>query len=255
VRLSFTDFCKRYLFMHPIKLNQFDVDAVLLDLDGTMVDTLGDFVAALHCMLADLPPPWRGQSVDRATIARLVGKGSENLVKSVLAHVAIAQGAPDLGANETLAQVPGLLFEQALESYQRHYPSVNGRHATVYPGVREGLDQLQAQGLKMACVTNKPTRFAQALLQAKGLDGYFQLTVGGDACARKKPDPEPLVHACAALGVHPLRTLMVGDSSNDAQAARGAGCPVVLVTYGYNHGQAIRSVDADGFTDSLHGLV
>ncbi len=235
-----------------MQLNQFDVDAVLLDLDGTMVDTLGDFVEALNGMLADLPPPWQGQTVDRLTVAPLVGKGSENLVKRVLGLVNTAQAAPGSGAISEAAEVPEPLFENALASYQRHYMAVNGQHATVYPGVREGLDQLQAQGLKMACVTNKPTRFAQTLLQAKGLDGYFQLTVGGDACARKKPDPEPLVHACATLGVPPQRTLMVGDSSNDAQAARGAGCPVVLVTYGYNHGQAIRSVDADGFTDSLH---
>ena len=231
---------------------QFEVDAVILDLDGTMVDTLGDFVEALQRMLGDLPPPFQGHAIDAPSVAQMVGKGSENLVKRVLGHVNQAQAAPDSGAVADAVEIADQLFDGAMASYQRHYRAVNGLHATVYSGVREGLDQLQAQGVKMACVTNKPTRFAQALLQAKGLDGYFQLTVGGDACARKKPDPEPLVHACAALGVHPRRTLMVGDSSNDAQAARGAGCPVLLVTYGYNHGQPVRSVDADGFTDSLH---
>lgn len=241
--------------MNLTKLKQFDVDAVILDLDGTMVDTLDDFLAALRGMLADLPPPWQTQAVDRPTVARLVGKGSENLVKSVLGLANTAHTAPDSGADEPPVPVSDLLFARAMDSYQRHYQGVNGRHATVYPGVREGLAGFQALGLKMACVTNKPTRFAQALLQAKGLDGYFQLTVGGDTCARKKPDPEPLVHACGVLGVRPQRTLMVGDSSNDAQAGRAAGCPVVLVTYGYNHGEPIRHVDADGFTDSLHSLV
>ena len=113
------------------------------------------------------------------------------------------------------------------------------------------LDVLRGAGLRLACLTNKPTDFAVPLLRAKGLDGWFDHVFGGDAFARKKPDPLPLLKTCEALGTAPARTLMVGDSSNDAQAARAAGCPVVLVTYGYNHGQPVRAVDADGFVDSL----
>jgi phosphoglycolate phosphatase len=109
-------------------------------------------------------------------------------------------------------------------------------------------------GLRLACLTNKPTAFARPLLQAKGLDGYFSEVFGGDAFDRKKPDPLPLLKTCEALGSEPARTLMIGDSSNDAQAARAAGCPVVLVTYGYNHGEPVRSVDADGYLDSLDEL-
>jgi phosphoglycolate phosphatase len=124
----------------------------------------------------------------------------------------------------------------------------------VYPGVREGLLALRARGLRLACLTNKPTAFARPLLQAKGLDGYFSEVFGGDAFDRKKPDPLPLLKTCEALGSEPARTLMIGDSSNDAQAARAAGCPVVLVTYGYNHGEPVRSVDADGYLDSLDEL-
>jgi phosphoglycolate phosphatase len=110
-------------------------------------------------------------------------------------------------------------------------------------------------GLRLACLTNKPTEFARPLLQAKGLDAYFEVVFGGDAFERKKPDPLPLLKTCEALGTLPARTLMVGDSSNDARAARAAGCPVVLVTYGYNHGEPVRAVDADGFVDSLAELV
>ncbi len=80
------------------------------------------------------------------------------------------------------------------------------------------------------------------------------MVFGGDAFARKKPDPLPLLKTCEALGTLPARTLMVGDSSNDAQAARAAGCPVVLVSYGYNHGQPVRDVDADAVVDSLAEL-
>jgi phosphoglycolate phosphatase len=234
-----------------IHLNQFDIDAVIVDLDGTMVDTLGDFCVALNLMLGDLPAPFKHQQVDRATVERLVGKGSEHLIKSVLALVQHAQAAIT-----NLAEVPvaEAQYEMAWQSYQRHYLAINGQHADVYPGVLEGLMALKRRGLKLACLTNKPTAFALALLKDKGLADFFEVTFGGDAFERKKPDPLPLLKTCEALGCLPTRTLMIGDSSNDAQAARAAGCPVVLVTYGYNHGEPVRLVDADGFIDSMQRL-
>jgi len=241
-------------------LNQFDVDAVIVDLDGTMVDTLDDFCVALNRMLGDLPAPFASSRVDRATVAQLVGKGSEHLLKSVLALVSSASLATNSEATSgsaagSEADLPDRLYPQAWASYQRHYRAVNGQYARVFPGVEAGLIYLKARGLKLACLTNKPTAFAKALLQAKGLDGFFDFTFGGDAFARKKPDPLPLLATCAALGSAPQRTLMIGDSSNDAQAARAAGCPVLLVTYGYNHGRPIHDVEADGYIDSLHRLI
>jgi phosphoglycolate phosphatase len=110
--------------------------------------------------------------------------------------------------------------------------------------VREGLAKLKAAGLPLACLTNKPTAFAQTLLESKDLRGFFDQVFGGDAFERKKPDPLPLRKTCEALGTSPAHTLMVGDSSNDAQAANAAGCPVVLVTYGYNHGEPVAEVPA-----------
>lgn len=210
-------------------------DAAMVDLDGTMVDTLGDFVAALDRMLAEfgLPP------VAPAAVAQLVGKGGEHLVRGVLA----ACGA-------TQAQVEACA-DAALASYRRHYHAVNGRHSSVFPGVAEGLARLREAGLKLACVTNKPTDASTALLRAKGLDGYFGIVAGGEQFERLKPDPMPLLKTCERLGTTPARTLMIGDSLNDALAARAAGCPVVLVTYGFNHGQPVRSVDADGYIDSI----
>lgn len=209
-------------------------DAAIVDLDGTMIDTLGDFSEALNRMLAELGLA----PIARSAIEPMVGKGSEHLIRSVLAHVGADAGH----------------YDAAWESYQRHYEVVNGQHSEVFPGVLQGLQALQAHGLRLACLTNKPTAFARALLKAKALDGYFSEVFGGDAFERKKPDPLPLIKTCAALGSVPGRTLMVGDSSNDAQAARAAGCPVVLVTYGYNHGEPVRGVDADRFVDSLAEL-
>ena len=210
-------------------------DAVIVDLDGTMVDTQGDFVVALNLTLAEL-----GLSgVDRAFVERTVGKGSEHLLRTTLAHV---------GGDAAL-------YEPAWAAYQRHYLAINGEHSAVYPGVVEGLARLRGAGLRLACLTNKPTAFARPLLAAKGLDGFFGAVFGGDAFARKKPDPLPLVETCRALGSAPARTLMIGDSRNDAEAARGAGCPVVLVSYGYNHGEPIRAVPADGYLDRLDQLL
>ena len=212
----------------------FDVDAVIVDLDGTMVDTIGDFEVALGRTLAEL-----GHApVGRAFIERTVGKGSEHLIRRTLAE----------------AGAPAALYDAAWAAYQRHYLAINGRHSAVYPGVAEGLAALRALGLPLACLTNKPTAFARPLLAAKGLDGFFAQVFGGDAFERKKPDPLPLQRTCEALGTAPARTLMVGDSANDAAAARAAGCPVVLVRYGYNHGEPVEAVDADALVDRIDEL-
>jgi phosphoglycolate phosphatase len=225
--------------MNPSLLTRTHFDAAMVDLDGTLVDTLGDFVAAVNAMLVDLYKPGRAPQLDAATVGRMVGKGSENLVRAVLAHA--AAGLP-------------ARYAEALASYQRHYAAINGVYSTVYPGGLEGLRTLQQAGLKLACLTNKPLAMARQLLKLKDLDGFFSEVFGGDSFERKKPDPLPLLKTCEALGTVPARTLMIGDSSNDAQAARAAGCPVLLVTYGYNHGEPVRQVDADGLIDSLAEL-
>ena len=209
--------------------------AAIVDLDGTMVDTLGDFVVVLNRVLDELALP----QVERGFVEHTVGKGSEHLIRSTLAHV-----GGDAG-----------LYAQAWALYQQHYGEVNGEHSVVYPGVAEGLAALKARGLKLACLTNKPSAFALPLLRLKGLDGFFSAVFGGDAFERKKPDPLPLLKTCEALGTLPAQTLMIGDSSNDARAARAAGCPVVLVSYGYNHGEPVSAVDAEGVVDRLDQIL
>ena len=210
------------------------IEAAIVDLDGTLVDTLGDFELALNLTLAEfaLSP------VDRAFIADTLGKGSEHLLRATLAR----------------AGGDAALYDAAWAHYQRHYRAVNGRHAPVYPGARAGLERLRAAGLPLACVSNKPHEFAAALLERKGLDGYFAQVFGGASFERRKPAPLPLLRAAAALGSLPERTLVIGDSANDAIAARAAGCPLVLVSYGYNHGEPVARVGADALVDRIDAI-
>jgi phosphoglycolate phosphatase len=142
-------------------------------------------------------------------------------------------------------------FARAMDAYQRHYLSINGDYSTLFPGVQEGLAAMQANGLRLACVTNKPIAFAAPLLKLKGLDTFFEVVYGGDSLARKKPDPLPLQTVCADFGLAPAQVVAIGDSSNDALAARAAGCPVLTVPYGYNHGESIHATDSDGIVGTL----
>ena len=206
-------------------------DAAIVDLDGTLVDTVGDFVVALNRALQELGLP----VVDRDFVVRTIGKGSEHLLRQTLAHV---------GACSTW-------YERAWTAYQAHYRAINGQHAQVFEGVQPGLQALRGAGLRLVCLTNKPLAFAEDLLAKKGLDGYFERVYGGDSFAVKKPNPLPLIEACKALGTAPSRTLMIGDSSNDAEAAHAAGCPVALVSYGYNHGRSVREVPAQFYWNRL----
>lgn len=213
---------------------QHPYQAFIIDLDGTLVDTLGDFVAVLHAALADMGLP----TVEREFVSHTIGQGSEHLIRSTLAHVGAEAGR----------------YAEAWAFYQGHYERLNGQHSGLFPGVIEGLQRLRALGLPMACLTNKPAAPARELLARKGLSAYFDRVFGGDDFERKKPDPLPLIKTCEALGVKPAEAWMIGDSSNDARAAEAAGCPVVLMSYGYNHGQPIREVPALQYLDRLDQL-
>lgn len=215
--------------------------ACVFDLDGTLVDTLGDFALALNQMMGEI-----GRApLPRDVIGRMVGKGNEFLLRSALAWPdPPGPSATDEGLHRT-----------AHARYLSAYRALNGAHSTVFPGVVEALDVLRARALPLACLTNKPLRDARHLLDIKGLSGYFAHIFGGDSFGRKKPDPLPLLETCKALGVAPAQTLMVGDSVNDAAAARGSGCAIALVSYGYNHGRPVREIDADAWVDRLTELL
>lgn len=218
----------------PERLPLTGIRAVIIDLDGTMVDTAPDFHVAINRMRAefDLAP------LPVETVIEFVGKGSENLMRRVL--------GVDYAATDVEAQ-----FDRAMAAYQRHYLAINGQYSSVYAGVVEGLDAMRTQGLQLACVTNKPISFARPLLEKTGLAPYFELVYGGDSLQKKKPDPLPMLTVCRDFSLQPAQVIAIGDSSNDAEAARAAGCRVLTVPYGYNHGQPVQAIDSDGIVDSL----
>jgi phosphoglycolate phosphatase len=215
----------------------FDVSAIAFDLDGTLLDTIHDLAAATNALLdelGDAPLP-------KDAIRALVGKGIPNLLRRALA---ITRGVPaDAIDDDTLAD--------ALTRYQRHYTAVLGRETQPYPGMREGLDRLTAMGFPLAIITNKAERFIAPHLEHAGIAGTFALTVGGDSLPTRKPAAGPLLHVAAAFAIPPSRLLMVGDSINDVSAARAAGCPVLVLPYGYNEGMPVQDLDADGIVPSL----
>lgn len=209
--------------------------AVLLDLDGTLLDTIPDLAEAVNAMLADL----NVKPLPVEQIASYVGKGARVLIQRVLRHALPAENADPH------------VQEQAMQSWRRRYHQVNGDGARLYPGTREGLDMFRRAGAKLGVVTNKPGEFTLPLLRKTGLASYFDVVVSGDTCSEKKPHPMPVLHACSQLAVPPGNTLFIGDSVNDAQAARAAGMDVLAVPYGYNEGKDVRELDVDAIVTSI----
>jgi phosphoglycolate phosphatase len=204
------------------------IRAVLVDLDGTLLDTVADLAAAVNRTHAELGLPEREVEL----IATFVGKGLPILVRRALAGT--LDGDVDEG-----------LFERAWALFDRHYAAESGRQTKPYAGAREGIDRMRALGLPLACVTNKSERFTLELLRDTGFLQAFEFAVCGDTVARKKPDPAPIMYACERLRVRPAEALVIGDSANDVQAARAAGSPVWCVPYGYNEGRPFESLECD----------
>lgn len=213
------------------------VKLVVIDLDGTLVDTAADIAEATNLMLRDLGQPER----DPATVASWIGNGVARLVKRALTGE--MDGEPDPQH-----------YALAYALFLKHYEANLTRQSRPFPGVVEGLEWLQGQDLRLVCITNKAERFTRPLLEVLGLHKYFALVLSGDSLPRQKPDPLPLVHACRHFGLAPAQALLVGDSGNDVRAARAAGMPVICVDYGYNHGRDIRTEQPDAVIGSLTEL-
>lgn len=210
------------------------IRGVIIDLDGTMLHTAQDLHIAVNRMRDDLGLP----PLALDTVIGFVGKGTENLVRKAI--------GVDFAADAIERH-----FAQAMALFEKHYLDVNGEFATAYPEVHAGLEEMRAKGLRLACVTNKPLAFTLPLMKKTGLHDYFEIIYGGDSFAKKKPDPMQMLQVCADFGLAPSQVVAIGDSINDTQAARAAGCKVLNVPYGYNHGQAVQDADSDGIVSSL----
>ena len=210
------------------------VEAVALDLDGTLLHTAPDLALAANLMLAELGRP----PVAETVVMTYVGNGAARLIKRLLTGEMDGEPEPDL-------------FERAQSLFYRHYADGLDVHTRLYPGVIEALRNLRRAGFRLACITNKPQQFTLPLLQTMGLYRYFDLVVGGDVLDRKKPDPLPLLHVCRQFAIVPQEMAMVGDSMADMEAAHRAGCYAIYVPYGYNRGVSGEASGADAVIASL----
>jgi phosphoglycolate phosphatase len=212
-------------------------EMVLIDLDGTLVDSVPDLTFCVDEMMQELGLPLRGE----ARVRTWVGNGVERLVRRALTDS--LDGEPE-----------DELFQRAYPIFLRLYAENTSGRSQLYPGVREGLDYLRGAGFKLGCVTNKAEQFTLPLLEAMGIRDYFAIVVSGDSLQEKKPHPMPLLHAAEFFGVEPGKALMLGDSMSDVKAARAAGFNVVCMSYGYNHGIDIREAKPDAVLDSMTEL-
>ena len=212
-------------------------EMILIDVDGTLVDSVPDLAFCVDEMMKQLDMPVHGE----ASVREWVGNGVERLTRRAL--IGQLKGEPDAA-----------LFEKAYPIFLELYAENTAKRSVLYPGVREGLDYLKTEGYKLGCVTNKAAQFTLPLLKALGIHDEFEIVVSGDDLPMKKPDPMPLLHVAGHLGVTPAQSMMIGDSVSDVKAARAAGFQIICMSYGYNHGVDIRDANPDAVIDSMAEL-
>ena len=209
-------------------------EMILIDVDGTLVDSVPDLAYCVDEMMKQLDRPTYGEDMVR----NWVGNGVERLVRRAL--IGQLNGEPEDAD-----------FERAYPIFIELYAENTSKRSVLYPGVREGLEFLQREGYRLGCVTNKAAQFTIPLLQDLGVYDKFEIVISGDTLPKKKPDPLPLLHAAEHFKADPSKALMIGDSQSDVKAARAAGFQIVCMSYGYNHGEDIRTYHPDAVIDSM----
>lgn len=209
-------------------------EMILIDVDGTLVDSVPDLAYCVDEMMKQLGRPTYGED----EVRNWVGNGVERLVRRAL--IGQLDGEPEDAD-----------FEKAYPIFLELYAENTSKRSLLYPGVREGVDYLRSAGYRLGCVTNKAAQFTIPLLKDLGIFDEFELVISGDTLPKKKPDPLPLLHAADRFGVIPANAMMIGDSQSDVKAARAAGFQIICMTYGYNHGEDIRDYNPDAVIDSM----
>ncbi len=209
-------------------------EMVLIDVDGTLVDSVPDLAYCVDQMMLAI-----GQSAyGEEKVREWVGNGVERLVRRAL--IGKLDGEPEQA-----------LFEKAYPIFMDLYSDNTCKRSCLYPGVKEALDYLVASNVKLGCVTNKAAQFTIPLLKTLGIHDIFSIVISGDTLTKKKPDPLPLLHGAEFFNVKPENALMLGDSISDVKAARAAGFQIICMSYGYNHGVDIRESNPDAVVDSM----
>jgi len=209
------------------------VSAIVIDLDGTLLDSAPQLAEAANRMLREIDYA----PVSQELLASYIGNGIGWLVKRAL-------------TGEMHATPDAALYEHALPIFQKHYSDLL-LGSKPYDGAIEGLEAMRAAGFRLGCITNKSSRFTGPLLEGTGLAKYFDIVVSGDTLPEKKPHPLPLQYAAKFFGVPVEKLLLIGDSLNDTLAARAAGCPIFCVPYGYNRGEPVETLDMDAVINNL----
>lgn len=219
-------------------MTTFSPSMVLIDVDGTLVDSVPDLAYCVDEMLKQLGMEPHGE----AAVRNWVGNGVVRLVERALTND--LDGYPDKAD-----------FDKAMPIFNELYSVHHSDRSALYPGVKEGMEFLKQSGnVKIGCVTNKAEQFTIPILKALGVHDEFEIIICGDTLEKKKPDPMPLLHAAERLGVSPENSLMLGDSKSDVTAARAAGFAIICMSYGYNHGEDIRNYEPDAVIDSMAEL-
>jgi len=210
---------------------------VLIDLDGTLVDSVPDLAWCIDETMKALDLPTCGE----AKVRNWVGNGVPRLIERAL-------------VDELNSKPTDNLYQKAHPIFMAYYAENPSTLSQLYPDVKTGLDWLQSQNILLGCVTNKDARFTDPILQNLGIRDYFNIVISGDTLPVKKPDPAPLLHGAEFFGVPVEQSMMIGDSINDVKASRAAGFSIVCMSYGYNHGIDIRTAEPDAVIDSFAEL-
>ncbi len=215
----------------------FHVSAIVIDLDGTLLHTAPELAESANRMLRDMGRP----PVSQDLLMSYIGNGIHWLVKRAL-------------TGDMHAEPDNALFDKALPIFEKHYTEL-ACDSKPFQNVVKGLDAMKAAGYRLGCITNKVMRYTDPILQRSGLASYFEIVLAGDTLPEKKPHPMPLLHSAKFFGVPIEQLLLVGDSLSDMQAARAAGCPIICVPYGYNHGEPVETLNVDAVIADLTGVL